>query len=86
MVVFTEKSLHLRLIIQQSKIVPKSGNKKWWRSPRSLLIDTNHSCGRRPLGPEISAPLRLCVRFFTYHLKGDFALPMVAPRSLQLNF
>ena len=32
------------------------------------------------------ASLRLCVRFFTYHLKGDFALPMVAPRSLPLNF
>ena len=30
--------------------------------PRSVLIDTNHFCGCRPLRSEISASLRLCVR------------------------
>ena len=30
--------------------------------PRSLLIDTNYFCGRRPIPSEISASLRLCVR------------------------
>ena len=41
---------------------------KWWCSARSVLVDTNHFCGRRLLRSKISAALR---ETFNYHLEGD---------------
>ena len=50
------------LVVRLCRIEFYFDDSKWWCSPRSLLIDTNHFCGRCPRRFEISASLRLCVR------------------------
>ena len=56
------------LVVRLCRIEFNFDDSKWWCSARSVLIDTNHFYGRRPLRAKISAALR---ETFTYHLESD---------------